>query len=106
MGEIEKGLGDAQGCGTTSGPLPPANQEAVVPAASAASPVRRPLWRLPLCWMQLCGFKTNSDDGGIWGECVTCGKRAGYVSREDMRRYIDREITQDALLKAMESQHG
>lgn len=48
-----------------------------------------------MCWLHLCGHKTNSDADGIWGECVTCGHRAGYVTREQMRAYADREIARE-----------
>lgn len=44
--------------------------------------------RLVLCRLHLCQtFQTASDDDGSWGECVLCGKRAGYVSRKALRRY-------------------
>ena len=54
--------------------------------------LKRPIWRLPICWLQLCGYKTQSDDSAIWGECTTCGHRAGQVSRDELRAYADREI--------------
>lgn len=37
-------------------------------------------------------FKTQSDNAGIWGECMHCGHRVGYVSRAVLRRYADRKI--------------
>lgn len=36
--------------------------------------------------------RTMTDGTGCWGECVTCGKRFGFVSREQLRAYCDREI--------------
>lgn len=32
-------------------------------------------------------FVQGGDDTGIWGECSVCGKRVGFVSREELRRY-------------------
>ena len=52
----------------------------------------RPFWRLPACWLGLCGHRTESDDTGIWGQCVRCGNRAGFVSRAELRRYADRVL--------------
>jgi len=49
--------------------------------------MKHPLWRLPLCFFSLCGYKFASDDTGCWGECITCGKRAGFVSRETLSKY-------------------
>jgi len=36
--------------------------------------------------------QTQSDDTGIWGECITCHRRFGYVTRVQLRAYADREI--------------
>jgi hypothetical protein len=55
----------------------------------------RPWWRLPLCALSLCGFRTASDDTGCWGECVTCGKRAGFVDRATLGRYADAEYAKE-----------
>lgn len=75
------------------------------PSLEGAEVGRAPLWRrLTTCWMGFCGFRTASDETGIWGQCQTCGKRAGYVSREALRAYADREV-EAALLKASESNH-
>jgi len=52
----------------------------------------RPWYRLPMCWMGLCPHFTNQDDTGIWGECQTCGHRAGYVTNEELRAYADRMV--------------
>jgi hypothetical protein len=30
---------------------------------------------------------TRSDDTHLWGECIHCGKRAGLITREAVRRY-------------------
>lgn len=43
------------------------------------------------CTIGACPFKTNSDEHGVWGECTRCGKRAGYVTREQIRRYVEAE---------------
>lgn len=50
-------------------------------------------------WLQslLCRFghcmqcRTAEDEQGIWGQCINCGKRHGYVDRATLRAYIDRE---------------
>lgn len=41
------------------------------------------------CKLQLCGCIPKSDDKGMWGECVNCDKKTGYISREMMRSYIE-----------------
>ncbi len=65
---------------------------------------RAPIWRkLTTCWMGFCGFRTASDASGIWGECSTCGKRAGYVTRDELRAYADREV--EIRLKSLETPH-
>jgi len=44
------------------------------------------------CLLMLCPHQTVFDDPeAIYGECLQCGKRAGEVSREEVRRYLDRE---------------
>lgn len=40
----------------------------------------------------LCKCYTQSDNDGVWGECVICHKRYGYVTREELRSYCDREL--------------
>jgi hypothetical protein len=35
---------------------------------------------------------TESDNDGVWGQCIICHKRFGYVDRKTLRAYIDREI--------------
>ena len=42
----------------------------------------------------LVGFHacvTNSDDSGVWGECVRCHKRFGFIDRMTLRNYADAE---------------
>jgi hypothetical protein len=36
--------------------------------------------------------RTEGDDTGCWGECIVCGQRFGFVTREDLRAYADREV--------------
>lgn len=67
---------------------------------SPKSAMERPWYRLPLCWLGMCACRPANDDTGCWGECVTCGRRAGFVSREVLRRYLDRE---DSALRARQS---
>ena len=46
------------------------------------------LRRVILCPFGQCQtFKHQADDTGAWGECVKCGKRAGFISRDVLRRY-------------------
>lgn len=47
--------------------------------------------RLTLCRMQMCPFTQGSDETGVWGECVRCGKRSGFIDRATLRAYADRE---------------
>lgn len=44
-----------------------------------------------MCRFGWCGMVTRSDDTHIWGECLRCGKRAGLISREAVRRYAEAE---------------
>lgn len=45
-----------------------------------------------LCRFQLCQtFKLAESSTHLWGECQICGKRAGEISREAIRRYIEAE---------------
>ena len=46
------------------------------------------LRRVFFCHFGQCQtFKQQSDETGVWGECVKCGKRAGFISRDVLRRY-------------------
>lgn len=45
------------------------------------------LRKLFMCWAGLCGMVQRDDETHIWGECPRCGKRAGIISRADIRRY-------------------
>ena len=61
------------------------------------------LLRKPLCCLGMCPHFTK-DATGIWGECVHCGKRVGFVSSAELRAYADREIDRRiALLRAKEA---
>lgn len=51
--------------------------------------------RKPLCWLSLCPFTSMDDDTGCWGQCIFCGKRAGFVSRAELRAYADRQIDRE-----------
>ncbi len=44
-----------------------------------------------VCLVGWHAMKPQSDDTHLWGECVHCGKRAGLISREAVRRYIEAE---------------
>lgn len=41
------------------------------------------------CYLGLCPCKPQSDDKGCWGQCLICGKKCGYVTREAIRKYIE-----------------
>ena len=44
-----------------------------------------------MCWMGWCGDAVlKDDDTGIWGECVRCGRRHGFVDSATLRRAADR----------------
>jgi hypothetical protein len=43
-----------------------------------------------VCLFQMCPFVMKEDDGACWGECTVCGKRAGYITRAELRRSLDR----------------
>lgn len=47
--------------------------------------------KILMCWPGFCGMVTTGDDKYLWGECPSCGKRAGVVSREAIRRYMEAE---------------
>lgn len=58
----------------------------------------RAIFRLPLCWMQMCPFEQREGPTGVWGECVHCGKVEGFVSRADLRSYAEREVVLQDLI--------
>lgn len=48
--------------------------------------------RWPLCATDMCPFRTYSTPDGIGGKCIHCGKITGWVTREELRAYADREL--------------
>ena len=52
------------------------------------------MFRKIRCWLQMCPFKAESDSTGCWGQCVDCGKRSGFVSRETFNRLMDAELAE------------
>jgi hypothetical protein len=40
-----------------------------------------------ICLIGWHAMTTRGDDTHLWGECVHCGKRAGLITREAVRRY-------------------
>lgn len=44
------------------------------------------------CKVWFCMCVPMDDETGCWGECVTCGKRFGFFTREQLHRYADREL--------------
>ena len=56
-----------------------------------------------LCALGICrACNTKSDNSGCWGECVSCSKKHGFVSRENLRKYCDKKIDEE-IRKAIES---
>jgi hypothetical protein len=53
--------------------------------------------------MRWCGMNQMSSDSHIWGECPRCGRVAGIISRESIRRYIDAEAKSKAFMEQQES---
>lgn len=53
-------------------------------------PTLRNWWGLR-CSLGWCGCRAESNDTHCWGQCVECGKRFGVTSREDIRRFLERE---------------
>lgn len=35
---------------------------------------------------------TEFDETGCWGECITCHRRFGFVTRAEIRAYTDMEV--------------
>lgn len=52
----------------------------------------RSLFRRLMCLVRACPFRQGSDETGCWGECEICHMRVGFVSRDDLRAYADREV--------------
>jgi hypothetical protein len=51
----------------------------------------RPWWRRLFCW-GWCPCRHYEDAGGCGGQCVRCGKIVGYVTRAELRAYLDRQL--------------
>lgn len=69
------------------------------------------LIRKAMCRLGWCGMVQKCNQNHIWGECPICGKVAGVVSREAVRRYIEAEqrnmafqAEQEALRKSIIAQ--
>lgn len=63
------------------------------------------------CMIGLHSCRTESDDNGVWGECVRCHRRFGYVDRYTLRNYAEAEhqarMSKDAEYRAQfESECG
>lgn len=43
------------------------------------------------CALGFHSCTTQSDDQGVWGECVRCHKRFGFASRYALRNYAEAE---------------
>ena len=57
------------------------------------------LRKIFLCPLGACPFKAADDETGCWGECIHCGKRAGFVDRATLRAYADREYEMRQAMK-------
>lgn len=49
------------------------------------------IFRKAMCHLGWCGMIQRSNDTHIWEECPRCGRIAGVVSRDTVRRYIEAE---------------
>lgn len=57
-----------------------------------------------MCRLGLCEtFGTEGDDTHLWGECCICGKRAGMISREAVRRYAEAQESTEAFMARMQA---
>ena len=54
----------------------------------------KPRWWQFWKW-HFCRCTTQSHNDGVWGECVICHNRYGYVDRQTLRAYCDREIERE-----------
>ena len=61
---------------------------------------KRPWYRLPLCLTGSCPHRQVSDEHGVWGECVKCGRVCAFVDRETLR--ADAEYEREQALTAQE----
>lgn len=61
------------------------------------------LLRRIMCHLEWCGMVQKSNNTHIWGECPRCGRVAGVVSRESVRRYIETEARNEQFRKEQES---
>ncbi len=62
-------------------------------------------WGTIKCALGFHSCATQSDDQGVWGECVRCHRRFGFVSRYALRQYADAEhrkrMAEDAGYRAL-----
>jgi hypothetical protein len=49
------------------------------------------IWGKLLCALGSHPCTTQSDDHGVWGECIRCHRRFGYVDRATLRRFAEAE---------------
>lgn len=51
------------------------------------------MFRKIMCWLGKCTrCRTYSTYEGIGGKCIDCGKIHGWVTREELRAYADRQL--------------
>lgn len=60
------------------------------------------LIRRLMCRFGWCGMVQESNDTHIWGECPRCGRVAGVVSRDSVRRYIEAEARNEKFREEQE----
>lgn len=58
-----------------------------------------------MCGLGFHPCTTNSDDNGVWGECIRCHRKFGYVSRYALRQYIEAEAQARALAASTKDQN-
>lgn len=48
-------------------------------------------WRSVLCIVAGHQCRPGGDDLDLWAECIHCGTRCAYLSRFQVRRYLDEQ---------------
>lgn len=54
------------------------------------------------CKLGNCPCRMAEDENGMWGECIRCGKRVGYIDREILRKFADAEAAREEWAKLIE----
>lgn len=62
------------------------------------------LRKLFVCWWGGCGMSQRDNATHLWGECTRCGKVAGVISREAVRRYSNAKAAHEQALAKMRAE--